>query len=153
MNWRLMLILGVTGLLIQMPPPALADRQPCDTPFNHSANSLSAEQQRQIAELCGESAIASLYYNRAYHQELLQKFRVINRLQSHQPNADLAHYHSQRLFIALSEAFAERAWVAGDPDAVSALNRQYDHSIEITEYQLKGYDRLASRRAARPDAH
>lgn len=122
---------------------AAADNADCYTPFNHDAGEDPASL-RQIARACIEPEIANLYYNRAYHAELLHKFRTLNRLQALKPNHNKTHYHTQRIFIGLAEAFAQRAWQRGTSHAISQLNRQYDRSIEIAEYQLKGYDMLAA---------
>ncbi|TVO77011.1 hypothetical protein [Sedimenticola selenatireducens] len=149
MNFRILLILGVIGGLVITMSPAIADHKDCNNPFSHSAD-YTPHLMRQVAENCGESAIANLFYNRAYHAELLQKFQVINRLQTHQPNSDQAHYQTQRIFIALSEAFARRAWERGEKTAIAQLNSHYDRSIEIAEYQLKGYNVLAARTQAIP---
>ncbi|MCW8945528.1 MAG: hypothetical protein OQL27_12205 [Sedimenticola sp.] len=143
MNYRILLILGITGGLLTTSGSALAGHKDCNNPFSHSSD-YTPKLMRQVAENCGETAIANLFYNRAYHAELLQKFQLINRLQSHKPNHDLTHYHTQRMFIALSEAFAKRAWERGEQQAITELNRNYDSSIEIAEYQLKGYDILAA---------
>ncbi|MCW8891428.1 MAG: hypothetical protein OQL20_12280 [Sedimenticola sp.] len=144
MKVRILLILGVLGALLTSTGNAIADHKDCGSPFSHTSK-YSPERMRQVAENCGETAIANLFYNRAYHAELLEKFQVINRLQSHQPNHDLTHYHTQRIFIALSEAFAKRAWEQGHQQAITHLNQNYDRSIEIAEHQLKGYDVLAAK--------
>lgn len=144
MNYRILLILGVMGALLTTAGAAIADHKDCSNPFANSSDD-TPKLMRQVAENCGETAIANLFYNRAYHAELLQKFQVIHRLQSHQPNHDLTHYHTQRMFIALSEAFAQRAWEHGNEQAIRDLNRNYDRSIEIAEFQLKGYDMLAAK--------
>ncbi|WP_428622728.1 hypothetical protein [Sedimenticola sp.] len=148
MNNRMLFTLGLLGLLFSLNGSA-AKPDDCNNPFTHSSG-YSPEQLRQVAEKCEETAIANLFYNRAYHAELLTKFQILNRLQAHQPNSDLAHYHTQRIFIALSEAFARRAWKQGNLQAIQQLNQQYDRSIEIAEYQLKGYDVLAARTRLAP---
>lgn len=152
MNFRILLILGVIdGLIITM-SPAIADHKECDNPFSHSAD-YTPQLMRQVAEHCGESAIANLFYNRAYHAELLQKFQVINQLQTHKPSNDRTHYQTQRMFIALSEAFARRAWEQGGKTAIAQLNSHYERSIEIAEYQLKGYNVLARQTQLAPSSH
>lgn len=122
---------------------AIADNADCYTPFNHDAGEDPASL-RLIARACIEPEIANLFYNRAYHAELLHKFRTLNRLQALKPNHTQTHYQTQRIFIGLAEAFARRAWQRGTGNAISQLNLQYDRSIEIAEYQLKGYDMLAA---------
>jgi hypothetical protein len=149
MDFRILLILGMIGGLAVAISPAIADHKDCNNPFSHSAD-YTPHLMRQVAENCGESAIANLFYNRAYHAELLQKFQVINRLQTHQPNSDQAHYQTQRIFIALAEAFARRAWERGEKNVITQLNSHYDRSIEIAEHQLKGYNVLAAKTQAMP---
>jgi hypothetical protein len=150
MNYRILLILGVLGGLFSVTGSA-ANPNECDNPFSHSAE-YTPTQLRQVAAKCEETAIANLFYNRAYHAELLDKFQILNRLQAHQPTDDLTHYHTQRIFIALAEAFAGRAWERGETQAITQLNHRYDRSIEIAEYQLKGYDVLAARTRQAPAA-
>lgn len=149
MSYRILLILVVLSGLPIMSSSVMAGHNDCNNPFSHSSE-YAPSQMRQLAENCGETAIANLFYNRAYHAELLKKFQVINRLQSHKPNHDLTHYHTQRMFIALSEAFAKRAWEKGEKGAIAELNKHYDRSIEIAEFQLKGYDVLAARQDSMP---
>lgn len=128
-----------------------ADDGDCYTPFNHRAGD-NPQLLRQIARTCGKPAVANLFYNRAYHAELLHKFRTLSRLQALKPNHNQTHYHTQRIYIGLAEAFAQRAWQHGAGNAISQLNLQYDHSIETAEYQLKGYDMLAAQSGKRtPD--
>ncbi|WP_435684134.1 hypothetical protein [Sedimenticola selenatireducens] len=148
MKYRSLLILGLAGSLFSLSGSA-ANPDDCDHPFTHGSE-YNPQQLRQVAKKCDQTEIADLFYNRAYHTELLQKFQVLNRLQSHKPNHDLTHYHTQRIFIALSEAFAKRAWERGETQAIGQLNRQYDRSIEIAEYQLKGYDVLAAQTRQAP---
>ncbi|MCW8908902.1 MAG: hypothetical protein OQL28_16805 [Sedimenticola sp.] len=135
---------AVMGLTITLAgDAAVADNADCYTPFNHGAGE-DPTGLRQIARACAEPEISNLFYNRAYHAELLRKFRTLNRLQALKPNHNQTHYHTQRIYIGLAEAFARRAWQRGTGNAISQLNRQYDQSIEIAEYQLKGYDMLAA---------
>lgn len=150
MKYRSLLILGLAGSLFS-PSGSAAVPDDCDHPFAHGSE-YNPQQLRQVAKKCDQTEIANLFYNRAYHTELLQQFQVLNRLQSHQPNHDLSHYHTQRLFIALSEALARRAWERGEAQVIGQLNRHYDRSIEIAEYQLKGYDMLAARARGAPAA-
>lgn len=148
MKFRILLILGVAGLLCSLNATA-APADDCDHPFAYDDRH-NPDQLRQVAKKCDQTEIANLFYNRAYHAELLGKFQVLNRLQSHKPNHDLSHYHSQRVFIALAEAFASRAWKVGDTQVIAQLNRHYDRSIELAEYHLKGYDVLAARSRLAP---
>lgn len=138
----------LAGALFCLSGLAIADAD-CNRPFPGSSQQ-PPEQLRQIAKKCDRAEIANLFYNRAYHRELLEKFQHLHSLQTLKPNHDLAHYHTQRIFIALSEAFAKRAWEQGETQALQQLNRQYDRSIEIAEYQLKGYDALAARTRQAP---
>lgn len=147
MKLRILWILGLATLLSSLDATATPDD--CDHPFAYSSE-YKPQQLRQVAKECTRTEVANLFYNRAYHTELLQKFQLLNRLHSLQPSHDLTHYHTQRIYIALSEAFARRAWRQGESQALQQLNRQYDRSIEIAEYQLKGYDVLAARSRQKP---
>ncbi|MES9958533.1 MAG: hypothetical protein ABW120_01910 [Sedimenticola sp.] len=119
-----------------------AEHPACSNPFLEKA-AVSPDEARQIANSCSKEEIADLLYNRAYHQELLEHFRSMSRLEAFSETDDVMYYEAQRMFIGLAEAFAESAWYNGSLDAIKSLNRQYDHAIEVGELQLRGNEVLA----------
>lgn len=143
MHWYRRSGMALAGVFCCLSGLAVAETD-CYHPFPDTSRH-TPEQLRQVAKKCDRTEIANLFYNRAYHRELLEKFQLLSRLHQVKSNSDLTHYHTQRIYIALSEAFARRAWEQGEAQAPQQLNRQYDRSIEIAEYQLKGYDKLATR--------
>lgn len=105
-----------------------------------------AELLRQAAKSCDSQSLAMLYYNRAYHADLLEHYRSVMRLDSYRGQEDAKNYHAYRIFIGLSEALAQsRAASEGQTEAVAWLNSVYERAGEIAELRLKGYDNLADR--------
>ena len=102
----------------------------------------TAKQLRTIAATCQSEGIAHLYYNRAYHVDLLKEGETLSQIDALY-SRDLTRYiESYRLYIALIEAFAP-SWYSS-PDARAAfLNREYDQRGEVAELRLHGYDRIA----------
>jgi len=106
--------------------------------------SASSAELREQAATCDSKEGATLLYNRAYHLDLLGRYRSVLRLQPGSGQEDSRHYHAYRIFIGLTEAFAAQR---GDRDAPPAalLNRVYDRATEIAELRLRGYDLRANR--------
>jgi hypothetical protein len=102
----------------------------------------TAKQMRAIAASCQSERISRLYYNRAYHVDLLKEGETMSQIDA-MYSSDLTHYiEAYRFYIALIEAFAP-SWYP-DADARAAfLNQEYDHRGEVAELRLHGYDRLA----------
>jgi len=100
------------------------------------------KQLRAIAATCGSEALTRLYYNRAYHLELLQEGATLSQIIASFSSDVSHHIEAYRMYIALIEAFAP-AWYADADARVAFLNREYDHRGEVTELRLHGYDHLA----------
>lgn len=127
-------------------PVAAAQNPACSTPFP-AEPSRSPEARREIAASCADDAIALLFYGRAYHAEVLADLHRLQGLETYRASADRLRYEQSRMFVALAEALAERAWEAGDPRVIRALNRAYDQAIDRVELTLRGYDRLPGQAA------
>jgi hypothetical protein len=135
--------------LLQSPIVMAAGPRPgCQTPV-FSQMPVDSIELRAIATSCPPGPIADLWYNRAYHAELLQRYRSAMQLEVYRPQDDVRNYHSYRIFIDLSEAMAEHTMSADSLDTVVWLNSIYDRAGEIAEMRLRGYDLQADRLEAR----
>jgi hypothetical protein len=99
---------------------------------------------RRIARDCTDAVVRRLYYNRAYHTELLADLRTLARLKKGYDAGDRTRLEQGRIYIGLTESFAARAWPRR-PGVIIALNRAYEQSIRTVELTIGGYDRLAAR--------
>jgi len=99
-----------------------------------------------VASSCQAEEVANLFYNRALHRQLLEKYQRFERSLLHFGNRDhLSYIESYRIYIGLAEAFSQRLIDRGDPAAVRRLNRVYEQSGEIAEMRFRGYDLIADR--------
>lgn len=135
--------------LLQSPLVAVAEPHAgCRTPV-FTKLPVDSTELRAIATSCPPGPRADLWYNRAYHAELLERYRSVMQLEVYRPQDDMRNYHSYRIFIDLSEAMAEQTLPADSVDTVVWLNSIYDRAGEIAEMRLKGYDLQADRLEAR----
>ncbi|MES9871529.1 MAG: hypothetical protein ABW162_06430 [Candidatus Sedimenticola sp. PURPLELP] len=140
-----MRLMGLTlfGVMLTFSLGGIAAEHPaCTNPFLKQTV-VTPGESRGIAISCTEEEISSLFYNRAYHQELLENFRSMAMLESYTETDDMMHYEAQRIYIGLAEAFARSAWNNGNLKAVSALNEQYDQAIAVGELQIRRNEVLA----------
>jgi hypothetical protein len=116
-------------------------------PFEHAGH--SPRQLRAIAAACPERIMARLYYNRAYHLELLEDFRALGSLISYGGAGSSIHAEAYRTLIGLYEAFARAAWQrSGGAQVIAALNDGYEKATAVAELRLKGQDNLADHLAS-----
>ncbi|KPJ90181.1 MAG: hypothetical protein AMJ53_14625 [Gammaproteobacteria bacterium SG8_11] len=102
----------------------------------------SSKDLRDIAATCQARSISQLYYNRAYHVDLLKEGEVLSQIVA-MVSRDLTHYiEAYRFYIALIESFAP-TWYPDANERVDFLNHEYDRRGEVTELRLHGYDRIA----------
>lgn len=127
------------------PPASLAEGHPACAEGLKSERSAAAVEMRDIAASCPPGATADLWYNRAYHADLLDRYQRLMQLEAYRAQDDARNYHSYRIFIGLSEALARYGQQAQGGDAVVWLNSIYDRAGEIAEMRLKGYDLQADR--------
>ena len=128
-----------------LPITATAEQHSACNDAGALAPSAAPDLLRNIAASCAAAVTADLYYNRAYHAELLGRYRAAMRLQGYRRQEDVKNYHTYRIFIGLSEAMASAAPLPGDGDTVAWLNSVYDRATEIAEMRLRGYDQQANR--------
>ncbi|MEA3274991.1 MAG: hypothetical protein U9Q81_06825 [Pseudomonadota bacterium] len=115
--------------------------QACDSPF-FSFDDPSPAALREIAASCEHRPVAMLFYNRAYHKEVLGDLRLLTGLHTYGTSEDQIRYEQSRIFIALAEELARRAWESGSCSGIASLNAAYDQAIETVEYTIKGYNLL-----------
>jgi hypothetical protein len=130
-----------TAAAAGQPPAAACSTQTLAAPHN------SPQLLRQVAPTCDSAALTDLLYNRAYHAELLERYRSVMRLEGYRGQDDARDYHAYRIFIGLSEALAQSPALQSRAEGQAAawLNSVYDRATEIAELRLKGYDLIADR--------
>ena len=106
-------------------------------PDNDSATSL-----RMIAARCTNPELAKLYYNRAYHLDLLNESKTYAQIIPYQQEVGDYHFVAARIYITLIELLAPN-WFANSTDRISFLNDIYEKRTEIVELRLHGYNKVA----------
>jgi hypothetical protein len=101
-----------------------------------------AYELRAIAGTCDNKDVAKLFYNRAYHKDLLNEGKVLSGLITRNTDSTTHHITSYRLYIALVEELALQRYTNAK-DRVRFLNRVYEHRGEVIELRLHGYNKLA----------
>ncbi|MCU7810712.1 MAG: hypothetical protein KZQ77_05680 [Candidatus Thiodiazotropha sp. (ex Notomyrtea botanica)] len=111
-----------------------------------SIQNYSVDDLLSISSSCKVPAVSDLYYNRANHQRLLQKYRQFERSLIHTGNRDYRSYiDAYRIYIGLAEAFTQQKLSPDETAVLERLNRIYEESGEIAEMRFKGYDLIADR--------
>ena len=101
-------------------------------------------ETRAIAASCRHRPVATLYYHRARHADLVAEESALARLIPYSPRASRYHFAAYTICIALIEALAP-VWYADPSARAEFLNAEYDHRGEVAELRLHGYDTLADR--------
>jgi hypothetical protein len=135
-----------------------ASRQPprnagpdCTEPFARleQTTTASSRQLRKLAADCASPALSRLYYNRAYHAEVVEDLSRLAQLQKGYASNDQRQLESTRIFVGRAEAFAEKAWrgAAGTHQAntIRALSQAYDSTIDDVELTIRGFDLFVGR--------
>jgi hypothetical protein len=138
-------ILGALLMLAGYAASVMGQHAACQQ-LNISSGIYSQETLVEIAQSCREPAISELYFNRAYHLRMLEKYRFFERSLSHyRGEVGQAYIDAYRIHIGLAEAFIEKYLSSNRIEAVIQLNEIYDQSSEIAEMRFRGYDLLANR--------
>jgi hypothetical protein len=119
----------------------VAEHEACSN-LEYAYHSHTSQQLRAIAATCHSEPISRLYYNRAYHEDLLQEGETLSQIVALFSRDMRRHIEAYRVYIALIEAFAP-SWYADADSRAVFLNKEYDRRGEVTELRLHGYDRLA----------
>jgi hypothetical protein len=137
--------LGALLMLAGFASSAMGQHAACQQ-LNIAQGKYSQEVLVEIAKSCIDPAVSELYFNRAYHLRMLEKYRFFERSLSHyRGDAGQAYIDAYRIHIGLAEAFIERQLSSNKIEAVRQLNEIYDQSSEIAEMRFRGYDLLANR--------
>lgn len=97
---------------------------------------------RTIAASCKSTPIANLYYNRAYHADLVSEATTLAGLIAYVDNSSSVDFEAYRLYMALLEQMAP-IWYPDPGARVAFLNREYDRRDEIARLRLRGYENVA----------
>lgn len=121
---------------------AAASQDPACEQLERTYQTYRASQLRAIAGTCYKKSVARLFYNRAYHRDLLSESQALSGIII--KNAEPTGYHveSYRLYIALVEELSFQ-WFPKADDRVAFLNEVYERRGEVIELRLHGYDKLA----------
>jgi hypothetical protein len=118
-------------------------------PLPRPGGSLSGfnAQLRNLAAVCDQETHAQLFFNRAYHVEVVEELEMLAQLQKGYASNDRRRLEATRIFVGLGEVFAEQAWHhSRDPAAQNAviktLNQAYELAIQDVELTLRGFDLL-----------
>jgi hypothetical protein len=132
---------------------AFAQEHPACRDIDYGYHDHAPTQLRAIASSCRYRDVAYLYYNRAYHADLLARAETLSSLipysgREREKQYDMASY---RYYMAMVESLSS-IWFEDPVSRIRFLNLEYDRRGEIAELRLKGYDHIADRlerRAAR----
>jgi hypothetical protein len=137
----------VTFCLLWMASPLFAaDQHPACLNPRGTDQSYAIDELFTIARSCKQREVADLFYNRAQHRQLLEKYRRFENSLIHYGDRDhLAYIESYRIYIGLAEAFSLSLYAEDNKLVIARLNRVYEQSGEIAEMRFKGYDLIADR--------
>lgn len=98
----------------------------------------------EIARSCATRQMAELYHNRARHAELMEDHAAMSRLDQAGRSQDEWTPGEEALFIGLVETLSAHYGLSPLQRA-TVINAAFDHSNEIVELRLQGYDLQARR--------
>ncbi|MEJ2455676.1 MAG: hypothetical protein P8103_16180 [Candidatus Thiodiazotropha sp.] len=125
---------------------AVADEDPACQAKIGLNDHYTPEALLSIAATCRVPEVAELFFNRAHHLRMLEKYERFERSLLHFGDRDhRAYIEAYRIHIGLAEAFATERLQRQDKQALRQLNRIYDESAEIAEMRFRGYDLIADR--------
>ena len=119
--------------------------------LDHPYTDRTPAETRAIAASCRHRPVATLYYHRARHADLVAEESTLARLIPYSPRVSRYHFASYKIYIALIEALAP-VWYADPSARAEFLNAEYDYRGEAAELRLHGYDTLADRLEAKSTA-
>ena len=140
---QFLFILFVGGLSTNLSDsPVFAQQIQLCSVDQENVMTLNSKELRAIASNCSDSELARLYYNRAYHQDLLNEAEFLSQLISYRHNSAHQHMINYRLYIAMVELFARHSLPKLEVRAVY-LNEIYDKYDEVAMLRIRGYDKTA----------
>jgi len=134
---KLLMLLAMTAS-----STVLAQEHPaCSNPAYHLEAHTPADL-RDIAASCQSKSIATLFYNRAYHADMVQEAATLAGLIAYSDDRGKEQFDAYRLYMALLENMTP-IWYPDSEARVAFLNREYDRRGEIARLRLRGYDHVA----------
>ncbi|MES9940709.1 MAG: hypothetical protein ABW104_14645 [Candidatus Thiodiazotropha sp. 6PLUC2] len=126
---------------------ASAQEHPACHDLQLSEPAFTSKELLTIARSCSAPEVAELYFNRAQHIRLLNRYIIFEKSLINYGNRESeAYIESYKVHMALVEAFFSKDLLSGNGGVVLAeLNRIYEQSSEIAELRFKGYDLIADR--------
>jgi hypothetical protein len=135
---------GFCATMLVLVCPLMAREHPACQDAALAGQHYDRQELLSIARSCQAPAVSELYFNRAYHQSMLQKYERFERSLRHFGDRDhRAYIESYRIHIGLAEAFAHQYLRQRDAKVIQRLNRIYEQSGEIAEMRFRGYDQMA----------
>lgn len=132
----------LSALLASANPVFAGDEARC-LKLDDSPQLQSSAELRSIAASCPIPDISYLYYQRAYHADLVHEGQALSGLIPHGRHADRYDFESYRMYMAMIEMLA-KDWYPDIQERVKFLNAEYDRRGEIAELRLHGYHRAAN---------
>ena len=128
-------------LVLIMPFNLLAEENPACAIPGSLFTEKSANELRSIAASCNAPNVARLFYNKAYHKDLLAEGKILARIDTinNQSGYQITAY---RLYIALVEELAP-VYYPDINQRIDFLNQVYERRGEVVELRIRGYDKLA----------
>ena len=123
-----------------------ADQHPACLALHETEQRYTTDELLAIGRSCRDAEVAELFYNRAHHRQLLEKYQRFERSLIHYGDREhRAYIESYRIHIGLAEAFSQSAQALDSKLTLQRLNRIYEESGEIAEMRFRGYDLIADR--------
>ena len=104
----------------------------------------SSGQLRLIAASCSDPAVSELFFNRAFHADLIAKAQSLAHRRVPRFNSSGTDFRNYQTYITFVEALAP-IWFPEAGDRARFLNHEYRRHGEIAELRLNGHHRLADR--------
>jgi len=132
----------ITVLLLCSVTPTWAHHNCPDLATSHEQ--FTSNELKNIATACKSESIKQLFYNRAYHKELISESRYLFRLIPHSEQNSNHRLYAYHIYISMIEAMAP-IWYPDAEARAQFLNNEYELQNEIAELRINGYDQLADR--------
>lgn len=135
---------GPAALLVAAMGATAGEHPACqDVDFSYRGS--TPDELREIAQSCAVPEMAELYHHRARRAELIADHAVMSRLEQVQRSlSDRWTMQEDALFITLVELLST-AYGLSSVERTKVINTAFDHTNEVAELRLRGYDLQADR--------
>jgi len=120
----------------------LAQEHTACSDFEYGYQVHSPDELRRLAASCKSASVANLYYNRAYHADMVHEAIVLSGLIDFTDSSSQVRFEAYRMYMAMLEQLVP-LWYPSPESRAAFLNREYDKSGEIAALRLRGYDQMA----------